>query len=668
MKTSGKNSKKIVAQQKETAKRDVSKKSTDQKNTTNLFQQKWIQIAGVFAFSFLLYFNTISFDYALDDLIATTDNRFVQKGISGIDDIFTKGYYFGNTGRNDNSYRPLSLAFIALQTQFFGNAPHLNHFFNVLFYALTCVFVYLFLRKLLKLYNFVIPLAITLVFAAHPIHTEVVANIKSLDEVFHLFFISLSLLYFIKYVDENQKWSIAISLIMYFLALLSKENAITFLAVIPLILFIFTEKSIKQIILRSLPFFGVAAVYMLIRLSVLDAIAIANPIVVYANGLIAAQTPLERIATNMVIHGKYLLLLIFPHPLSWDYSYNEIPIVGFGNIKAIFSTIVLLALAGIGIFGGLKKKIWGFAILYYFITISVVSNFIITLEATMGERFIYTPSLSFAILLVLGLVFVLKINPLIRIRNNYFYALLGIILFLFSVKTMSRNVDWKNNLSIYQSGVRTSPNSARTHLSLGSEYRVMFQKETDQIKRNEYFTRAIQEYNRSIEIFAGNPEVYFHLGYMYYTMNDKQMALQTFFKTIQYDPKHVNVLNYIGIIYAEQNELEKAEEYFSKVINIDPKYAHAYNNLIYIYRKLNKPEKAIELYKIMLTQDPTSDKGFSEMGALYSQMGKYTEAIEKYEKAIELNPKNKAACSDLAKIYEKTGNAEKAALYFQKAK
>lgn len=41
--------------------------------------------------------------------------------------------------------------------------------------------------------------------------------------------------------------------------------------------------------------------------------------------------------------------LVFPHPLSWDDSYNKIPAVGFGNPWGIVSALVADALAAHGV-------------------------------------------------------------------------------------------------------------------------------------------------------------------------------------------------------------------------------------------------------------------------------------------------------------------------------
>jgi len=579
-------------------------------------KHKWFIIIGLFAFTFLLYANTLSNDYAIDDMIVTTDNPLVNKGIEGIGELITHGYFYANTGRNDESYRPLSMVMIALETEFFGLKPSVNHFFNVLFYSLTSVILFLFLRLVFKEKNIAIPLAISLLFLSHPIHTEVVANVKSRDEIIQLFFMILSLLLLFKaYEKPNCQTllkclTIFGSIFSYFLALMSKEIAITFLAVIPLLLYFFSDLKIKKIAIYTIPYFAIFLIYMLLRISILDNVAIDKEISIYQNSLFAASNIWDFLATNMTVHLKYLQLLVYPHPLSWDYSYNQIPVVNFANPQAIFSVIIFLSLLAYAIYSFLKKNPISFSILYYLITISIVSNFVVRIASTMGERFIYTASLGFAIFIVfLGNNLLKKIKTSDFNKTVIIFVVLGTITLLYSNKTINRNKDWKNNATIYKSGAIASPNSARTHLALADEYRIKFIENQSNIT----LQNSISEYERALEIYPENPSAYFSYGYLYYTINQKDKAFELFQKGISYDSLHVDMLNYIGIIYTEKNDFENGEIYFTKVLDIQADYTHALNNLAFIYTQTKEFDKALELYQKLIDWGKATDETYKKI-------------------------------------------------------
>src|SRR5436190_11728100 len=122
----------------------------------------------------------------------------------------------------------------AIEWQYFPNAPWFPHLMNVLIYCLSAAVLFLFLTKLIRNRGLLLPLLITLLFVAHPLHTEIVASIKSRDELLGFLFSLLCLNSLISYQEKPALMRLLLSLIFLFLALLSKETAITMLAVIPL--------------------------------------------------------------------------------------------------------------------------------------------------------------------------------------------------------------------------------------------------------------------------------------------------------------------------------------------------------------------------------------------------------------------------------------------------
>ena len=204
----------------------------------------------IFLLTFLLYGNTILNEYALDDAIVITENTFTKQGFKGIDELFSHDSFRGFFGKDKKlvaggRYRPLSLVTFAIEYSIFGLNPHVSHFLNILLYAFTCLVLYKLLilllhrnRRIKKPY--VIALLSTLIFIAHPVHTEAVANIKGRDEIMVLLFSLLTVLWTYHYI-ENHKFKFLLAVIFFFtLALFSKENGITFLGIIPLSIYFFS--------------------------------------------------------------------------------------------------------------------------------------------------------------------------------------------------------------------------------------------------------------------------------------------------------------------------------------------------------------------------------------------------------------------------------------------
>ena len=182
----------------------------DQSASGNFLNNKPLQIAILLLISFGFYFNTILHDYALDDVIVITKNKFTLLGFSGIVDLLTKDTFDGYTTVKDlvagGRYRPLSVVTFALEIGFFGqNHPAISHFVNVLLYCSIVLMLFLFLDKFLFSKNSLLSFLSTLIFAVHPIHTEVVANIKSRDELMALLLTLISLYLFFTYLLNRKR-------------------------------------------------------------------------------------------------------------------------------------------------------------------------------------------------------------------------------------------------------------------------------------------------------------------------------------------------------------------------------------------------------------------------------------------------------------------------------
>src|SRR6185369_9953569 len=107
---------------------------------------KWIYLF-LFAFSFLLNANTLHHEYAFDDTVVISENKFTRQGIHGIPGLIKNDLFAGVHGKRlvlgGGRWRPLSLITFALEYQFFGTNPHASHWINVLLYGLAMVILFL---------------------------------------------------------------------------------------------------------------------------------------------------------------------------------------------------------------------------------------------------------------------------------------------------------------------------------------------------------------------------------------------------------------------------------------------------------------------------------------------------------------------------------------------
>lgn len=340
------------------------------KEPTDWFSVKYLCIA-LAVISIVLYANTLFNSYALDDVMVLKDNTYVKQGIKAIPELFSTPHMRGYMVIPNDLYRPLSLVMFAMEYQFFGPNPVVGHFFNILFFAGCVVMLFLFLNKFFNGQKTAIAFIAALVFAVHPIHTEVVANIKSRDELMCYFFAFWSLNFFMNYMKGGKMNQLIFGVLTLFLSYISKETVINFLVVIPVLFFLYYNENKRRAVFIVSGTAAATIVFMLIRTVILSIYHANEPSATtdfMDNALAKAPDVASKFATEFLVLGKYLKLMFIPYPLLCNYSFNAIPFVGFGNIWALLS---LAAYLFMGVFCILRlvknnKDPWAFAILLFF--------------------------------------------------------------------------------------------------------------------------------------------------------------------------------------------------------------------------------------------------------------------------------------------------------------
>ena len=239
--------------------------------------------------------------------------------------------------------------------------------------------------------SLILPLAAALLYVAHPIHTEVVANIKSRDEILAMLFGLLSLYYLWKYQKKMDKKYLVISLLSFAVALFSKESAITLLAVFPLSLYFFTKADLKQSLITSLWFLIPAIFFLAVRVAVIGGVTI-DAISVLDNTIVGADGFGNQVATAFLFLGYYLKTLFMPYTLAHELGYPQIAPTTWADWRVWLS---FLAYGGMFVYALLdwkKKSIPAFGILFFLITFSIGMNIFVRIGTSYAERLLYMPS------------------------------------------------------------------------------------------------------------------------------------------------------------------------------------------------------------------------------------------------------------------------------------
>ena len=618
-------------------------------------------------------------DFTLDDALVITDNDFTKKGFAGIWDQLSNDQFVGFYGAKKDlvsggRYRPLSMAVFNIHYAIGGDSPFLGHLTNILAYILNGFLLFKVLNRLLKEHKALnpnIPFALlaSLIWFFHPIHTEVIANIKGLDEMMAFGFEMCTVWFLLNFLDHQKIKDFVLFFFFYFIALLSKENAVTWMAIIPLIVYFFTSHSFKKALPTYLGLLAAAVVWFYIRYQVVGG-GISNVADNLMNDPFLESTVSQKYATIMLTLGKYIQLLFFPHPLTYDYYPKHIPIVNWSNPLVILSVLAYLSLIVIAVIGFFKKHIVSFGILIYFITLSIASNIVFPIGAFMNERFVYVSSLGFAIiiahLLTIGIPKMVKKQEQssIWLRNA-----LIVILALFSIKTISRNRVWKDNLTLATHDANVSVNGAKSNVMAGGLLTEEAAKTNDPQEKRELLDRAVFHLNRAVTTYPEYIDALLLMGNAQWDLTkDVNYAFPYYQRILGINPNHENTWQNCFIIIEQAKVVDDKINAYKTLLSYNPNKPKVYLNLGRAYgREKNDLQNAQFYLEQGRKLAPNNYDILSNLGTLYGIQQNFTAAIEVLEQAKTIKPSVAKTRVDLGLSYYYSGQLEKAKQSFDEA-
>ncbi len=650
-----------------TKKRKKSTKKAALAGQPNWFKNKVLHGIILFALGFLLYANTLGHEYTQDDAIVIYDNEFTTKGFAGIPDILAYDTFRGffKTENKDKlvsggRYRPFTLLMFAAEWEIFGNNPFIGHLINALLYGLTGLLIYWLFQMMLKTnkqagYATFIALVTAFLYITHPIHTEAVANIKGRDEIM-TFLGSILALYFSFTGYRYQKtYYHFLAGIVFLIALFSKENAITFLAVTPLAFYVFTRASADKILIYTLPYIIGAAIFLSVRGLILGwdfggtpMELMNNPFLKIVDNRYVELALGEKLATILYTWGKYLVLLVFPHPLTHDYYPRHIDIMSFGNPWVLLSALAYIVMGVYALIRLPKRDHIAFGILFYLLTFSIVSNLVFPIGTNMSERFLYMPSLGFCLVIAILLYRLAARNEQIKSFRSLQLSLIivGIVGLLLAGKTVIRNAVWKDNFTLFTTDVNVSKNSAKLQNSVGGELTTQAAKIKDENQRNSMLREAVVHLKEAIRIHPTYKNAYLILGNAHNYLQEYETAIQYYQQALKLDANYPEALKNLAVTYRqagryygeERGELNKALNYLNLAFEQQPNDYETVRLLGVAHGVSGDTAKAISYFKKAVELAPDNADAWWNLGSAHINAGQQTEANEAFKKAVSIDP------------------------------
>lgn len=560
-----------------------------------------LSILLITCLSIALYASALKNGFVYDDNETIVNNALI-KDFANLPKLFQVDYFEGS---GEATFRPVVTFSYFIDYALFGLSPWGFHLTNIILHAVNGILLYTFLTLLIrepecqesKTHSAhdkfkLQPLIISLLFITNPVLTEAVNAISYREDLLTFFFYMATLnLYLILRsnlsVVRNTLWFcllLATSCLLYFLALLSKEMALTLPLIVYCYEWIYAEKNKRSLhtTLSNAGYIAVTLIYVYLRF-----FCFRNPGVVESTswGL------MERLLTTPWILIHYFKITLFPVSLSADYVIAPVKSpVSLAFILPLMMVILVLTASVL-----LRKRNKGltFGILFFIITLIPVYN-VIPIANPFAERYLYLPLCGFAV--ITGSFIYLIYETLYfkgKIANRYLMMSLFTLLSIFSLTVIKRNGVWNTDQMLWADTVKKVPSSYRAHIGIGVA-----------LTYHGKFDEAIREFKTAAGLNPSYLEAHYNLGNVYYIVG----------------------------------RIEESIEEFKATVRLNPYYFNAQNNLGVVYYKMGRLDEAIPPLETALRLNPRNPKFHADLANAYAQKGKLDEAHKHYQTALMLNP------------------------------
>ena len=649
-----------------------------------------IPIAIIVALSVITYLNCLPNEFVYDDSSTIVENKLI-KDWGNFLTLFTYDY-FKISG--ELTYRPIVTLSYFIDYSIWHMNPMGYHLVNVILHTINIVLVYFLVLLLLRQYNKTqeshnqisdigLALLTCMLFAVHPVVSEVVNMISYREDLIATAFLIASFLFFLLYKEKvsaqipfmpplgkgdlgefplfrfHRKSTIFLyagAIVTYLFALFSKESVIVLPALILIFELLFTkrffapDKTALKII-RSpvfLGYIGMSIAYLILRFFILH-----NPgeKIVYPDGSFFVN-----MLTMTKVLGRYITSIFLPFNLNADYHvlYLKTPL----TLSFLIPFFLLISIAVIA-FRWWKKltktfsyinrnegfyRVILFAILWFFISILPVMN-IIPLANIMADRYLYLPILGFCLFIS---------NVITRLRTAIKYPVIISLIIFYITVTVTRNNIWRDEYTLWHKSSQSPLCSFTTYNNLGTQY-----------NKKGYPDTALKCYQEALQKarevgFTQDATVYYNAGNAYEKKNMPYEAVTVYKKAVQIKPDYQQAHNNLGKVYFTLGQYDNALTEYSNALRIDPDFPYAYNNLGVLYNKLGKQDEAFIAYKKALSLDPNYSDAYYNLGNIYEARMQYDLALEAYQSALTFDPSQVYVHNNLGTIYDKKGRLEDA--------
>ena len=539
------------------------------------------QVKGILAgiaivlVTLVVYAPAMQAGFIWDDQVFLTRNSLI-KAPDGL-------YRFWVTTESTD-YFPVTSSVLWFEWRLFGENAMGYHIINILLHATTAILVW----QVLKLFRIPAAWLAGLLFAVHPVNVATAAWITEHKNTLSMLFYLLSLLFYIKFRNTDERSCYWKAVALFLIALLSKTSVVMMPFVILGIGYWQGKRISRKDILQAVPFFGLSLLLGLVTVWFQYMNAIGEEIV-RNDGF------LSRLAVAGKAIWFYFAKALFPARLCFIYTRWELPAT---SIFSFFPTIFLVVLIT---FFWINRKKWGRPLLFAF------GYFIVTLIPVLGFLDMYFMQFSLVAdhwqyVSIIGITTLLAGGGAILLRKRqtrYPFKLLGgiALVTVFAGLSWQRVHIFKSEETLWNDTLSKNNAAWMPHNNLGIL-----------LMNKGRYGESVYHFSEAIRIKSDYWSAWYNMGNAFLKWEKPHKAIASYSESLRLNPLNMAAMNNLGYVLFQNGRVEEAIKYYSEALSIEPLYESAHRNLGDAMTKLGRLEEAIYHYSQVLRTNP-SDAG-----------------------------------------------------------
>jgi protein O-mannosyl-transferase len=598
------------------------------------------------------------------------DDRYIESNIELLN-LPGLGHIWTNHGTDQ--YYPLTYSTFWLEYQLFRANPFVYHLDNLILHVGVALMLWRILRRLR------IPGAYVaaLIFAVHPVQVESVAWATERKNVLSALLYLLSLVAYLRTpwgrqvtddaAPSSRPWLwYALSLLLFFAALLSKTVTSTLPAAILLLVWWRRGRIRLRDVVPLLPMFAAGvAMGSLTRWIEQHHVGAVGPIYSF--------TPIERLCIAGRALWFYLYKLVLPHPLAFIYPrwHSELDHRAWLALFPLSAAVVLVAL------GSLRHRLGRGPI-------TVALFYVGTLIPALGFFNVYPMRYSFV---ADHFQYLAAIAPIV-IANaaiaRYFNRSVAVSFAVVAIAAChflayhQCNI-YRDRLTLWRDTLTKNPDSPMVHINYGQE---LFAAHN--------LAGADAEFRQAVRLAPDSPAPYLCMGTLASAYKDWPTAIRCYTRALELMPDSAErVLHnlradpyyHLGLAYAAlanrtaaAGDPSNAARYrqaaidnFQTAITIIPNYELAMLSLGQLYNSEHNFDQAVAQFRQAKTANPDSLSAREGLGNALCAQGRLDDALAEYREMLGIEPGNAVALNNIGAIFIIQGRLRDAVYCFQSA-